>query len=173
MYELELLDGAEAAEETRDLLLHVAEVLTQDQLSKLCHVLGEGGPAYNLQVIHRLLAKRGRLDETKRLGALFTEYKKGFADPLVRATFLLGVKEVVKRDGQLSAEEVRDIMNEFEVEDTPDVRDELQRMAKSDGADSSWSILDVFGVALSSATVAQIARKVPWARIARLLLLRR
>lgn len=175
MYELELIDGHEAAEEVRELILHVAEVCTQHQLALLAKVFGEGGAAYNLAVIHRLLHRHGRLDESKRIGALFADYKQGFGDPLVRATFLLGVKRVMRSDGQLNQEEVKDILSDFQVEDTPDLRDALKRMARSEGSGgaASWSFLDVFNLTTSSVTVAAIAKKVPWGRLAKLLLLRR
>lgn len=174
MYELELIASHEAAEEARDLLLHVCEVCTQDQIAKLCAILGEGGTAYNLQVIHKLLAAHGRLDESKRIGALFAEYKKGFGDPLVRASFLLGVKKMMKSNGELDAEEASEVLQEFGVAETQDIRDELQRMAikKPDGG-LSWSITDIIGTALTSATIASLARKVPWARIAKMILLRK
>lgn len=173
MYELDALNEHESAEAARDLILHVFEICTQEQMRMLCHILGEGGAAYNLQVVQKVLATRGRLDETKRLGALFTEYTRGFGDPVVRAAFLLGVKKLMASNGQLDAEEAAEILNDFGVAETQDIRDELERMKVTKGTASSWSVLDILGLAATGATIAGLARKVPWARLATLLLLRK
>lgn len=166
---MEAMEADLAAQEAISILLEIAEVLPNDRLAKAIQILSEGGAAYHTRNVFHLLKHHKRAEDKERLAGMFTEadFPEGLRDPRIRAALFLGLSKLVDSKGQIDANEALEILKKFEVQETPDLRDNLAAYAKKSPTGAThWDIGDFSTVILAATSLAQLARRVPWGRLA-------